>query len=195
MRLVFLAGAASLFVVMTTFACSSSTTSEATDTDAGSPPPRSEPAEEEPDPGSSSGDPAPSDAGSGDAADENEGGGSTDGDGGVHCKADSIRESEANDTEGSADALPWKTSSYCGRLSGADVDVMTFTIPSSQKGFEFTMTRTLNGGYKIDCSVDGQSFQFDGKYPYEINKPYFCKLSLTGAASADYRVDLKVTPN
>lgn len=199
MRFVFFAGAASLLVVMTTFACSSSEQPAAADADSGTTPlPKTEdpPDDDEPDPGSSSGDPAPGDAGAddGDTPDDASGG-STEGDGGVQCEPTSIRESEKNDTEQTADPLAWKTGSYCGRLAAGDVDVFTFTIPNSQNGFQFTMNRTLSGSYKVECSVDGQSFSFTGKYPYVIEKPYFCKVSLNGNTPTDYRIDLNVTPN
>jgi len=198
MRFVFVAGAASFLLVLATFACSSSTPAAATDADSGSPPPIADdtPAEEDaPEPSSSSGDPtSPDDGGAGDA-DAGGGGGSTGGDGGVQCRPDSIRESETNDTEANADVLAWKTGSYCGRLDGEDVDVLSFTIPNSQNGFQFTMNRTLGGGYKVECSVDGDAFAFDGTYPYVIGKPYFCRMTLTASAPVDYRIDLTVTPN
>ncbi|MDF2694961.1 MAG: hypothetical protein K0S65_3344 [Labilithrix sp.] len=197
MRSVVLLGVASLLVLTATFACSSATTVTATEEDAGGQLPESSaPTEEEQDPtppGSSSGD---LDSGtSTDGSTEGGTGGSTDGDAGVQCQPGSIRESEANDTEATADALDWKTGSYCGRLSGADVDLLTFTIPSSQNGFQFEMNRTQNGGYKVECSVGGTKFAFDGTYPYVIGTPYFCKVSLTGNAPADYRIQLTVTPN
>ena len=185
---------------MATFACSSSSSPAATDTDAGSPilDTQDPPPEDEPDPGSSSGEPAtPTDGGAGDGDGEapDAGGGSTDGDAGVHCEATSIRESEKNDTEETADPLAWKTGSYCGRLGAGDVDVLTFTIPSSQNGFSFTMNRTQTGNYKVECSVDGQSFGFNSNYPYVVGKPYFCKVSLNGNTPTDYRINLNVTPN
>ncbi|OJY17346.1 MAG: hypothetical protein BGO98_00115 [Myxococcales bacterium 68-20] len=199
MRSVLLAGAASLFVVLATFACSSSTPAGPAEEDAGSVLKTDDPPPTDPDPHRDPvDDPAPTDAGAtddgGDSTDDG-GFGTTNGDGGVQCQADSIRESEPNDTEATADAIPWKTGSFCGRLSGNDADVMTFTIPSSQNGFKFSMNRAQTGPYKIECSVAGKNFSFDGNYPYEINKPYFCKMSLTGAAAVDYRIDLSVTPN
>jgi hypothetical protein len=198
MRSVLLVGVASLFVLTATFACSSTTTVTDTEEDAGGQLPESPaPTEEEQDPtprGPSSGDPTDSGT-STDGSTDGGTGGSTDGDAGVQCQPGSIRESEANDTEATADALDWKTGSYCGRLSGADVDFLTFTIPNSQNGFQFEMNRTQNGGYKVECSVGGTKFAFDGTYPYVIGTPYFCKMSLTGNAPADYRIQLTVTPN
>lgn len=199
MRFVFLAGAASLLVMAATFACSSSTPPAATEEDSGTSLPKTEdPPEEDsdPDPGSSSGNPPPTDAGADDAdTPDDGGGGSTAGDAGVQCEPTSIRESEKNDTEQTADSIAWKTGSYCGRLTAGDVDVLTFTIPNSQNGFSFTMNRTQSGNYKVECSVDGQSFAFNGNYPYVIEKPYFCKISLNGNTPADYRINLNVTPN
>ncbi|MBX3222909.1 MAG: hypothetical protein KF795_20520 [Labilithrix sp.] len=196
MRSVLLAGAAALAVVMATFACSSSAPVTPTEEDAGpvarndDPPPDDEPDPEPP--------PPIDDAGPTDDGGDEDGspGGSTEGDAGALCQPDSIRESETNDTQATADPLAWKTGSFCGRLAGTDVDFMTFTIPSSQNGFQFSMSRAPNNNaYRVECSVDGQNFAFNGNYPYVIGKPYFCKMSLTGNQPADYRINLNVTAN
>jgi hypothetical protein len=119
------------------------------------------------------------------------------GDAGSLCEATSVRESEPNDDTANADAIEWKTTSFCGRVSGTEADWLTFTIPT-RGGFDFTFgmfAQTVNGrvAAQVDCQVDGQAFSFNGVYPFVPGKPYSCKISSRTGDAVDYRFHLNVT--
>jgi len=181
MRLVFAAGFLSVLAAATTLACSSadksgSTESDVQSADAGSSQaPRQTPVS----------DPAPPTMnldGGLDLSDATVI--TTQGDAGVLCDGDSIREAEPNNS--APNAIPAQSGSFCGRLDPGDVDVLTLTMPQQGGTFDFSIDRT--GPFRMDASVNGQPFDPRGWWPVGPGETVTLTLSSRNSmAPVDYK--------
>ena len=193
MRFLLLALTASASVALASIACSS-TPAPAAETDAGSTAlPKTDPPEDPPaSTSSSSGNPAPVDAGTGDGSlTDSGGGGTTEGDAGAGCLPTSIRESETNNDVASADVMLPQTGTYCGRITpGADADFMTFTMPNVVNTFNFAIEV---GNVKVEPTADGEAFNFNSNnYPFKPGKPYVLKITSNNGNPVDYRIKITI---
>ena len=197
MRLLICSAAA--LVVTASLACSSKGGDEATAADEVTSIPRTDPAPvvEGPDaaPVAPSTPPPAADLDGGDGGGGGGGdGGGGGGDGGANalCAASSVHETEANDSEGTANALPNATSSFCGTLgSGADVDFVSFVLPADAKSIGFGAEYSLQG-LAIDGTAGGQAFNVGGTPAFKPGQKYVFKIRTAGAAPVNYRFDVTI---
>ena len=130
------------------------------------------------------------DGGVGEGGDGGDGGGG----GGANplCAATSVHETEANDSEGTANALPNATSSFCGTLSsGADADFVSFVLPADAKSIGFGAEFSLQG-LAIDGTAGGQAFNVGGTPAFKPGQKYVFKIHTAGSAPVQYRFDVTV---
>jgi hypothetical protein len=193
-----LAGPAAALVVMASVACGSKSGEEATADDAVTSIPRTDPAPTPSDPAAAApeaGPPAPAaDAGSGEGGAVTGGGEGGAGAGPANplCATTSIAETEANDTEATANTLPSATSSFCGTLSSAtDVDFVSFVLPADAKNLGFGAEYSLQG-LAIEGTAGGQTFNVGGTPAYKPGQKYVFKIHTTGSGPVSYRFDVTV---
>ncbi len=108
------------------------------------------------------------------------------------CAADSVAETETNDTPETANGIPGATGTYCGTLGSAtDVDVVTFTAPADFKGLSMKLSSTAPGA-TVTISVNGGAPVTLGQaaVPAVRNGNYVVKIS--GAAGIGYRLGLTI---
>jgi hypothetical protein len=135
------------------------------------------------------------DAGAGEGG-KGDGGGAGGGDGGgggknPECLADSVHESESNDTPATANAIPNATGSFCGTLSSAtDVDYLSFTLPATATQLGFADEYTLNG-VSVEAEVGGVTTDL-GKAPFKPGAKYTLKVHTAGKAPVNYRVSVSI---
>ena len=201
MRLLICSAAALL--VMASVACGSKGGDEATAADEVTSIPRTDPAPVAQGPDAAPGaplTPPPTeivDGGAGEGGGDGGGGGAGTGGGGGGganplCAAASVHETEANDSEGTANALPNATSSFCGTLgSGADVDFVSFVLPADAKSIGFGAEYSLQG-LAIDGTAGGQAFNVGGAAAFKPGQKYVFKIHTTGAAAVNYRFDVTI---
>ena len=194
---------AAVLVVMASVACSSKGGEEATAADEVTSIPRTDPAPVAEGPDAAPATPStPPPAADFDGGDGGGGGGGGDGGGGgagtgggvanALCAASSVHETEANDSEGTANALPNATSSFCGTLgSGADVDFVSFVLPADAKSLGFGAEYSLQG-LAIDGTAGGQAFNVGGTPAFKPGQKYVFKIRTTGAAPVNYRFDVTI---
>lgn len=199
MRLLICSAAA--LVVMASVACGSKGGDEATAADEITSIPRTDPAPAAADPDAppaAPSTPAPAaDVDGGGGADGGGGGGGDGGGGGGGganplCAATSVHETEANDSEATANALPNATSSYCGTLSsGTDADFVSFVLPADAKSIGFGAEYSLQG-LAIDGTAGGQAFNVGGTPAFKPGQKYVFKIRTTGSAPVNYRFDVTI---
>jgi hypothetical protein len=197
MRLLVCSAAA--LVVMASVACGSKSGDEATTDDAVTSIPRTDPAPTPSDPAAAPAEasaPAPAaDAGSGEGGGTGTGGGEGGAGSGAAnplCAPTSIPETEANDSEATANALPSATSSFCGTIGSAtDVDFVSFVLPADAKSLGFGAQYSLQG-LAIEGTAGGQTFSVGGNPPYKPGQKYVFKIHTTGSAPVSYRFDVTV---
>ena len=104
------------------------------------------------------------------------------------CLADSVGETEANDTAASANTIPGATGTYCGTISAAaDVDFVTFTAPPTFAGISFKLSSS-QAGANVQISVnDGAPVTLgQGAAPAVLGGKYVVRVS--GTAGLAYRL-------
>lgn len=117
-------------------------------------------------------------------------------DAGTACLADSVRESESNDT--TANVVPATTGSFCGRLTANDVDTFSFTMPAQVGAWSVNFDKLIavdgNVRFGIEADVNGQQFNIQGRWPFVAGGVYTFKLRAGDfsptTASLDYKVSL-----
>lgn len=117
------------------------------------------------------------------------------------CKPDSVKETEANNDEATANALPGQMSSFCGTVNTAtDVDTVAFTIPAGKTAMKlgFTTTSGGPGSFKLSGTVNGKTFELPkpaggNDIPFEVGQKYVLKLTST-VPNNSYVVNLELTP-
>lgn len=119
-------------------------------------------------------------------------GGGTGNGAGKLCEAASVKETEDNNSQAAATAVPAATGSACGQLATkADVDFFKFTLPADTTGFGMGLNYSRQG-LKIEVTVDGKSFEV-GQTPELVpGKEYVVKVSTTGDGPVDYRWNMQV---
>lgn len=189
--------AAALFVMASVACGSKSSDEDATTDDAVTSIPRTDPA-----PGPAANQPAsappPSDAPPPPATDAGSAeGGSGGGDGAAAvpnamCAATSVVETEGNDSEATANALPNATSSFCGTLSSAtDEDFVSFVLPTDTKNIGFGAAYSLQG-VQIEGSAGGQAFNIGGTPAFKLGQKYVFRIHTTGDGPVSYRFDVTI---
>lgn len=117
------------------------------------------------------------------------------GDAGTACLADSLHETEANDT--TANIVPATTGSFCGRLNANDVDVFSFTMPAQvgRWSVNFDKLIPVDGSVRfgVEADVNGQQFDFQGRWPFVAGGVYTFKLRAGTYAPTTAALDYKVT--
>lgn len=108
------------------------------------------------------------------------------------CEAASVKETEDNNSQAAASAVPAQTGSACGQLATkADLDFFKFTLPEGTTGFGMGLNYSRQG-LKIEVTVDGKSFEV-GQTPELVpGKEYVVKVSTTGDGPVDYRWSMQV---
>ncbi len=108
------------------------------------------------------------------------------------CAADSIKESENNNTAETANAITLdKSSVFCGALAAGDVDHFSFTLPADATAFAWKYSWKGKGAPKITMTVDGVTVDQNTKPPIKAGKKY--DFTVEGATDAvDYVVSLGV---
>lgn len=137
--------------------------------------------------------------GGGDAGAEGGGGGTGTGGGtgggaggGTKCVNGSVAETEANDTAQTANEIPSATGSFCGKLPTAgDVDFVRFTLPAEAKYLSYQMSMTAPG-VKVDFTVGDKTFGPGQALVFVPGGVYVAKITTTGAAPVDYRLDIEI---
>ncbi len=144
----------------------------------------------------SSGDPDGGGGGGGDGGGggggDGGGGGGGGGDAGVGtlCNAQTQKEAEPNDAQGTATAI---TTGMCGVLpTGSDVDFATFTLPANATSFNFG-TQVTKPQVDFFLLVDAQRVPISGgSLPFEPGKKYYIEVRNKQNSSDDYRVTVNI---
>ena len=192
MRFALLATASTLLVGLATFACSGSATDETGTADAGTTVADSTSTTSGTSSATTTGTTASVDASTVDATVT----AIATADAGAACAADSIHETESNDTTANVIAATG-SSSFCGRLSGTDIDKVSFMMPTTIASFEAGFDRLIGLGLlDVVADVDGQQFDFFGRWPFVAGGTY--TFTLTGTilpgAELDYRLNFQFKP-
>jgi hypothetical protein len=115
-------------------------------------------------------------------------GGTGDGGGGAGslCNAQTQKEIEANDSQGTATAV---TTGFCGVLpTGTDVDFATFTLPANATNFNFN-TQVTKPQVDFFLIVGAQRVPIQGgSLPFEPGQKYYIEVRNKQNTSVDYRV-------
>jgi hypothetical protein len=185
MRLVLLASTSALLVAVATFACSSAEPS-------GEPEEESELPDDEDNTGENT---PPTDNPTPDATTPADDAGvpetstpfDANFDAGTLCQPTDTKETEANDTEGTADPLSGIPSVYCGRLAAGETDFATFTLNTASFTTAFDWSQVKPS---MTATVEGQTFNLDSQsYVYMPGKTYIVKITANGGPT-DYRIQL-----
>jgi hypothetical protein len=99
-------------------------------------------------------------------------------------------EVEPNNDPTTANAVPAVTSTFCGHLEPGDVDFVTFTMPQSVGEFGFSQFGFVN----VVPSVGGQTFDFNGNYPFIPGGKYVLQISSQSGQATDYRIGFTFQP-
>lgn len=117
-------------------------------------------------------------------------GGTSSGDGGGGagslCNAQTQKEVEPNDAQGTATAV---TTGFCGVLpTGTDVDFATFTLPANATNFNFN-TQVTKPQVDFFLIVGAQRVPIQGgSLPFEPGQKYYIEVRNKQNTSVDYRV-------
>jgi hypothetical protein len=109
------------------------------------------------------------------------------------CDANSIKETESNNTADTANAITVGATgaTFCGSLALADVDHFSFTFPADATAFAWKASWSGNGTPKIAITVDGVAVPEGSAPPIKPGKVYDFKID--GAAdTVDYVIALGV---
>lgn len=107
---------------------------------------------------------------------------------GTKCVAGSMAEAEPNDAADQASVLG-QPGSVCGQLAVGDVDFIRFTLPADATTIKLGGV-TTQVGYAMTLEVDGQSMPLEGTVPFKPGMDYLVKVTNTGQAELDWRVDV-----
>jgi hypothetical protein len=190
-------------LVLLAVACSSKASDESTEPlpSASNPPRGAEPAPPlggggaaTPQPGANPGNPAdpgakPTDPGAqpADPADPGKPGEPTP-NAGTKCVAGSVAEAEPNDAPEQANVVD-QPGTFCGQLGVGDVDHMKFTLPAGATSISLGGA-TTQATYEMTVEVDGASMPLEGALPFKPGMEYVIKVTNTGQADLDYRLDV-----
>jgi hypothetical protein len=106
------------------------------------------------------------------------------------CAAGSLHETEPNDTPATANALGAATS-FCGSVGVAEVDYVSFTLPSDAKGLAYSASWSGFGTPTLSLTSEGITTTAGQKPPFNPGKSYVFKVT-GGAAASDYVVAITI---
>ncbi len=107
---------------------------------------------------------------------------------GAKCVAGSVAEAEPNDAPEQANMLD-QPGTFCGQLGVGDVDHMKFVLPAGATTISLGGATTQTH-YEMTVEVDGATMPLEGALPFKPGMEYVIKVTNTGQADLDYRLDV-----